>query len=137
MRGLFVDTAGWMAMADAGDPAHKACRSSRDRWLRTGGILISSDYVLDESLTLIRRRLGLRAARAWWDQVETSGRLRWEWIGPARVDRARDWFFRWDDKEFSFTDCTSFVLMRELRLRLALTTDAHFRQAGFQVVPAA
>jgi len=41
------------------------------------------------------------------------------------------------DKDFSFTDCTSFVLMREMRLTQALTTDSHFRQMGFQVVPAA
>src|SRR5262245_6641177 len=124
MKALFVDTAGWMAMADGKDPAHEACRSSRDDWLRAGGILVSSDYVMDETLSLIRRRLSLRAARSWWDQVEGSDRLRWEWIGPARVDKAREWFFRWDDKDFSFTDCTSFVLMRELRLRAALTTDA-------------
>lgn len=62
-------------------------------------------------------------------------RLRWEWIDPERAERARAWFFRWTDKDFSFTDCTSFAVMRELRLKSALTTDGHFRQAGFQVVP--
>jgi len=44
-------------------------------------------------------------------------------------------FFRHRDKDCSFTDCTSFVVMREPRVRDALTTDRHFRQAGFQVVP--
>lgn len=39
------------------------------------------------------------------------------------------------DKDYSFTDCTSFAVMRELRLREALTTDRHFRQAGFGVLP--
>ena len=44
-------------------------------------------------------------------------------------------FFRCRDKNCSFTDCTSFVVMRELRLQEALTTDRHFMQMGFHAVP--
>ena len=55
-----VDTAGWMAMADGSDPGHDACRAARDEWLRDGGVLVSTDYVLDETLTLIRIRLGMQ-----------------------------------------------------------------------------
>src|SRR5881396_4089497 len=54
---------------------------------------------------------------------------------PTRAEKARSWFFRWKDKDFSFTDCTSFVVMRELGQRRALTTDHHFAQAGFEMVP--
>lgn len=50
-------------------------------------------------------------------------------------ERARSWFFEGEDKDFSFTDCSSFVVMREVRSRTALTTDRHFAQAGFEVVP--
>ena len=84
---------------------------------------------------LIRVRLGLDAAARWWDQVEASTRLSWQSIDTSRAEKARIWFFRWRDKEFSFTDCTSFVVMRQLRLRRALTTDRHFRDAGFEIVP--
>jgi hypothetical protein len=136
MRGLYVDTAGWMACADAADPAHRGACDARDAALAANRILVTSDYVLDETLTLIRRRLGVRAAEAWWNQVDASSRLRWEWIDPARAEKARHLFFRHLDKEYSFTDCTSFVVMRELRLTQALTTDHHFRQLGFSVVPA-
>jgi len=48
---------------------------------------------------------------------------------------ARSVFFRHRDEDYSFTDCTSFVVMRDLRLKEALTTDRHFRQMGFHVVP--
>jgi predicted nucleic acid-binding protein len=132
---LFVDTGGWMAMADAADPSHLAARRARDECLRRGGILVSTDYVTDESLTLIRLRLGLRAASDWWEQVDGSPRVRWEWIDPVRADKARTWFFQWKDKDFSFSDCTSFVVMKELRIARALTTDRHFQQAGFEMVP--
>ena len=41
----------------------------------------------------------------------------------------------WSDKDFSFTNCTSFVVMKELWIQTALTTDRHFSQAGFDSLP--
>jgi len=135
MKFLFVDTAGWMACADAANPSHKAARAGRDRWLEQEGHLLTTDYVVDETLTLLRIRLGLDAAEDWWHTVAASSRVRQETIHGERTERARGIFFRYRDKDFSFTDCTSFALMREMRLRQALTTDNHFRQAGFVIIP--
>ena len=130
-----MDTAGWMACADGADPAHREAVAARDAWLERGGLFITSDYVADETLTLLRIRLGIDAAENWWRQVDGSSRLRWEYVNPARAEKAREFFFRYRDKDFSFTDCTSFILMRELKLREVLTTDRHFLQAGFGVKP--
>ena len=135
MKGLFVDTAGWMACVDAGELSHGRACEARDTALEAGALLVTTDYVMDETLTLIRIRLGLPAAKAWWEQVEGSSRVRWEWVGMERAEKARKTFFRFRDKSYSFTDCTSFVVMQELRLKEALTTDRHFRQMGFQVLP--
>ena len=135
MNGIFVDTAGWMACADEGDPAHFLARHARDAALEQGNVLITTDYVVDETMTLVRMRLGLTAAKSWWEQLEGSSRLRWEWIGIERAARARKAFFRHRDKTYSFTDCTSLVVMQELKLNTVLTTDRHFQQMGFQVLP--
>ena len=135
MKALFVDTAGWMACADGADPAHVQSYAARDAALEAGQTLVTTDFVVDETLTLIRLRLGLDAAEAWWQQVDGSPRLRWERIDSARFERARHLFFQYRDKDFSFTDCTSFVVMREIRLTHAITTDGHFRQMGFQPLP--
>lgn len=135
MKALFVDTAGWMMLADASDPAHRPARASRDAWLARGGTLLTTDYVVDETLTLLRMRLGLDAAERWWMLVTASPRVAWETIDVGRADRARLWFFRWRDKAFSFTNCTSFVVMREKRLEVSLTSDRHFVEAGFQIQP--
>jgi predicted nucleic acid-binding protein len=132
---LFADTAGWMACADAADPKHESATAARDEWLEGGGHLITTDYVIDETLTLLRFRLGLDAAEEWWHAIAASARLRHELINADRAERARAIFFRHRDKKFSFTDCTSFAVMRELRLNIALTTDRHFRQAGFEMLP--
>ena len=124
-------------MADAADPLYDASCRERDACLRDGGILVTTDYVIDETLTLVRVRLGLRAAADWWAQIDASSRIRWERIDASRAEKARDWFFEWTAENVSFTDCTSFVVMKELGLRRALTTDRHFLQAGFEVVPGA
>jgi predicted nucleic acid-binding protein len=135
MKALFADTAGWMACADSSDRAHKAAVKSRDTWLEVGGILVTTDYIIDETLTLIRMRLGLDAAEAWWEQLEGSTRVRWELVGVERFEKARRAFFQFRDKDYSLTDCASFVVMKELKLRQALTTDHHFVQMGFEVLP--
>jgi uncharacterized protein len=76
MRLLFVDTAGWMAMADESDPLHRAALRVRDKHLEGAGLLVTTDYVMDEALTLIRVRIGLDAAGAFWGQTSDSPRLR-------------------------------------------------------------
>lgn len=135
MRKLFVDTAGWVACADRSDPAHGKCVASRDARLRTGAVLLTTDYVIDETLTLLRLRLGLDPAREWWQRVSSSRRVLVAEIDHELREDALRWFFRYEDKDFSFTDCTSFALMAREKLREALTTDRHFKQAGFQMLP--
>lgn len=135
MKALFVDTAGWMACADAADAAHRRACAARDAALEAGHLLVTTDFVVDETLTLIRVRLGIAAAEAWWAQVDGSSRVRHETIDALRAEKARAVFFRHQGKDYSFTDCTSLVVMRELKLKEALTTDRHFRQMGFHVLP--
>ena len=135
MNRIFVDTAGWMAMADARDPLHTKSVEVRDNWLEKGGVLVTSNYILDESLTLIRMRLGIEAAEKWWMMVSESPRCSVEWITPERNEKAARWFFTWRDQTFSFTDCTSFAVMRELGIEDALTGDRHFTTAGFNIHP--
>jgi predicted nucleic acid-binding protein len=135
MKAVFVDTAGWMACADSADPMHVRSCATRDAALEAGQALVTTDFVVDETLTLIRFRLGFDAADAWWRQVDGSARVRWERIDSTRFERSSHLFFRYHDKDFSFTDCTSFVVMGELKLTHAITTDRHFRQMGFQVMP--
>ena len=103
--------------------------------LEAGHTLITTDFVVDETLTLIRFRLGLGAADAWWRQIDQSARVRWERIENDRFERARHVFFQYRDKNLSFTDCTSVAVMRELKLTQVITTDRHFHQMGFQMVP--
>jgi len=128
---VFVDTAGFLALWDAGDEHHAAATRLQAELARQRRRFVTSEYVVDETVTLLRLRHSHAAAADFLDTVESSEALRLEWMGAERFHTAATLFRRHADKEWSFTDCTSFAIMRELRIQDAFTTDHHFRQAGF------
>jgi len=82
--------------------------------------------------TLLRARgLGHLTSRL-FDIVLGSTACRLVWIDAGRFTQTRALFERHADQPWSFTDCSSFVVMGELGLRDALTKDAHFKTAGFR-----
>lgn len=135
MKLMLVDTAGWVAAADASDPKCEPTRECRDEWMENGGILLTTDYICSETLTIMRLRLGLAVAEKWWHQIEKSSRVRIENLSPNQLEKSRQIFFRYKDKDFSFVDCTSFAIMKDLKISCALTLDDHFRQMGFEIRP--
>jgi predicted nucleic acid-binding protein len=128
---VFMDSAGFLALWDAGDEHHTAAARLQEELTSNRRRFVTSDYVVDETATLLLVRHSHSAATDFLDTVERSEALRLEWIGPERFHAAAGLFRRHADKEWSFTDCVSFTLMRELRIRDAFTSDHHFRQAGF------
>ncbi|MEK7676178.1 MAG: PIN domain-containing protein [Verrucomicrobiota bacterium] len=128
---LLMDTAGFLALWDAGDEQHAAAVRLQDEMVRKGRHFLTTEYVVDETVTLLLLRHSHAAAVDFLDTVDRSEALRLEWIGPERFHAAGALFRKHADKEWSFTDCVSFTVMRELRIRDAFTTDHHFRQAGF------
>jgi uncharacterized protein len=133
-RDVFADTSGLYALVDKRDTHHRAARDMVQRLVRTGRKLVVTDYIIDETVTLARARSGAHVALRVLDLIDRSGGIRIEWIGPARFEAAKLFVRRHADHEYSFTDCSSFVVMRELQLREALTSDGHFPQAGFEAL---
>ena len=131
-REVFLDSSGLYALADRQDPAHAAAQQRVHRLASGGSRLILTDYILDESITLARARAGVMAALKLLQIVEQSNALTLVWVGEERFDLAKAYFRKHADHDFSFTDCTSFVVMRELKLKEALTTDRRFAEAGFR-----
>jgi predicted nucleic acid-binding protein len=130
---IFVDTGAWFAAAVPSDPEHAAA----SRWL-AGNVetLLTTDYVVDETLTLLRARgEGTRALLL--GEAFFGARLA-EVYRLTEADIASAWevFRRFDDKGWSFTDCTSEVVIERHNVRQAFAFDQHFRQFGtVQVVP--
>ena len=132
MKRIFVDTSGWYAYARGDDPAHGAAREALEKW---EGRLVTTDYVFDETVTLARARLGAAAAAKIGDALLDAGVVALVRLLPEDFEDAWESFKKSKDKGWSFTDCTSFAVMRRLRLHAAVATDRHFRQAGFEALP--
>lgn len=132
---LFVDTSGWCAVYDRSDGNHRRAIAFW-RGLATRKIsLVTSDYVFDETVTLLRLRAGLPAAITFGDALLASRATALVEVDRALRDEAWSLMKRYDDKAFSFTDCTSFAIMKRLGLAAALGFDHHFRQMGFVLHP--
>jgi len=135
---LFIDTSAFMALEDESDREHQRAVSYREEIRRNKTpfrALYTSNYVLDEVLTLLRLKLGHRAAVSFGDDLKSSKVVRVLPVTTEIEERAWQIFKKCGDKDFSFTDCTSFALMEKEAISTAFTFDDHFRQYELQVVP--
>ncbi len=138
---LVVDTWGWLSLADDREPRHRDVREIVAELGPAGGTTVTTDYILDETLTLVFRRLPFVRARRFMttlDGAERDGSLRVEPVGVERFAEAKTLRLRFRDKpDISFTDLTTMVVMHELRLTRILTADEHFQHVGmgFQLLP--
>lgn len=130
---LFVDTSAWLALNDRNDQYYSRAAAKSTDIKRHRIELITSEYIIDESITLIRYRVSHQAAVIFGNSLLNSNIVRIEDVTAEDRFKAWEMFKKFEDKELSFTDCTSFVLMKNLRLQKAFTFDEHFRQMRFEV----
>lgn len=128
---MFVDTSGFYALLVQDDAAHARAKAILARAARSRDRFVTTDYVLDETATLLKARGHGRLAAAFFETVFASAACRVEWMDPEAFAQTRQFFLKHHDQAWSFTDCFSFRVMRLLGLRDALTTDTHFRETGF------
>jgi len=133
---VFADTGAWCALYDRSDVHHARASAFLQELKREKAQLITSDYVLDESLTLLRFRAGHKEAVDLGKWVLQSPLVKRINVDEKIWQSAWEMFVKYNDKAFSFTDCTSFAIMRQLGLLNAFAFDHNFEQAGFVMLPA-
>jgi predicted nucleic acid-binding protein len=133
---IFVDTSGWLALADAHDRDHARARALEPRIARGEfGKQVTTNYVLTETVTILRRRMGLPVAVRFARGLTSSDEVRIFWIEPVHHREAVQFMEAHADKTWSLTDCSSFVVMKGLGIENAFAFDHDFAQAGFRVYP--
>ncbi|MCB0035179.1 MAG: type II toxin-antitoxin system VapC family toxin [Anaerolineales bacterium] len=138
---LFVDTWGWLTLRDKRESQHQAVTRFYQQFLQQNGRVYTTDYVLDETYTLLFKRLPFVHAEAsvlLLDQAIARKQIQLVWITPERFGRTKALRLKLQDKpDISFTDLSSMIVMEELAITDILTGDAHFTYVGmgFQRMP--
>lgn len=130
---LFVDTSAWYALNDRDDQHREQALDKYHRIKEQRIELVTSNYIFDEILTLISSRIGHKPAVAFGKALLKSSFAELMTLTAEDCKAAFDLFKKYADKDLSFTDCTSFALMKRLKLKVAFTFDNHFQQVGYEV----
>jgi len=134
---LFVDTWGWVAVADRRDPGHEAATEIFRRARRSGGA-ITSNFILDETFTHLFKRRPFEESWHFATSVVQSPFIDVQQVSEARFSRAIELCKQFSDKpKISFTDLSTMAIMVELGITDILTADQHFTHVGlgFRALP--
>jgi predicted nucleic acid-binding protein len=131
---VFVDTSAWYAATDADDTSHLAAARRLQNLRQRRRRLLTTNYVVGESYTLLLKRLGSRLAREYLRRVSRDAMVRRLFVPEVWEEEALRLLEQYADQPFSYVDATSFVAMRRLRIREAFSFDNDFVVAGFMLV---
>lgn len=132
MKNIFVDTGAWYALKNKNDPNHLAAYRFFEILPAAGMVCYTSDYVIDEAITLTRARLkDHHVAATLAEELLSEQAARVIYVAPLYLPRALEIYKKYSDQSFSFTDCTSFAIMESLNIKEALAFDHHFSFEAF------
>lgn len=130
-RETFVDTSGFYALLVERDEMHQTAARILRAAHRSRALFVTTDYVLDETATLLLARGLGHLVDPFLRSTLHSKACAIEWTDQEAFSRAAAFLGKHIDQGWSFTDCVSFQTMKRGRIREALTKDQHFVKAGF------
>lgn len=128
---IFVDTGAWYALATPADPDHE---SAKGFVASINEPLLTTDFVVDELLTLFVVRGQKSKGVEWRHEVLERGGAPLVRVLDDDFANALQIYEKFADKAWSFTDCTSYVVMQRLGIKEAFSFDRHFQQFGMVTV---
>jgi predicted nucleic acid-binding protein len=124
----FADTSFWFGLQERRDHRH---REARELVARGVGRVVTTNHVVGETWTLLRRRAGHVAAVGFIDRLISLTDVQVIHVDEETEEEAWRWLRSRPEREYSFVDATSFAVMRKRRIREALAFDGDFNAAGF------
>ena len=132
MNEVFVDTSALYALLVEADDNHHAARTVVPSFRDSGAGLVTSSFVVLETVTLLQARVGVAAVRIFYRDVLPV--LDVVWVGEDLLHRAMAALLASSHRGVSLTDWSSFVLMRERGIVHAFAFDEDFARQGFELV---
>ncbi len=130
---MFVDTSGWGNLYIPTENYHSQAVQCFQQARQQRQTLITTNYIITELVALLNSPLQVSRPRVFEivDSIKAAS-----FVQVIHISSEMD-FSAWElcksraDKTWSLVDCSSFIVMQQLNIRKALTTDRHFEQAGF------
>ena len=131
---VFIDTSAFLAILNAKDKQHHDATIAWEHLIASRETLISSNYVVVETVTLLQRRFGIDVAQSFQENVYPI--LEVEWVDKSIHHAGIATVFTASRRRLSLVDCVSFEVMRRQGITRAFCFDAHFAEQGFECIPA-
>jgi predicted nucleic acid-binding protein len=129
---VFADTSALYALMVRDDLMHVRAKKCFSHFAERSVQLISSSFVLVETIALLQRRIGLDAVQDF--HVRLIPLLDVLWVDAQWYARALQRLFSQGRRDLSLVDCLSFEIMEARAVTLAFTYDRHFEENGFTIV---
>ncbi len=129
----FVDTSGLYAVLDRTDAHHKQAKNVWTELCRDRANLVTTNYVLVETLALVQNRLGMDAVRVFHEDICPV--LSVQWAGEEVHREGMNGMLDARRRELSLVDCVSFAVMRRMGIKDVFAFDRHFEEQGFVCHP--
>ena len=130
MSPIFCDTSAFYAVVVPEDHAHQAAASAWQSLLLEGHQLVTTNYIILESLTLLQSRFGLETAKRFHEAIQQNVQV--HAISSSLHEAAIDDVFRFGKRKLSLVDCSSFIFMRHSHISKMFAYDPNFEEQGFQ-----
>lgn len=133
---LFIDTGAFIALTDVSDENHSRAETFYRNVVVNDVKFVTTNFVVCETMNYLNARISHHVSAVFRENLKNSSIVEIVNITPLIEDMAFNIFKQYNDKDFSFTDCTSFYVMRSLKLSKAFAFDRHFEQfEKFSLLP--
>ena len=132
---IFIDSSAFYLIINKSERLHKIAKKTFNKIILDNDILVTSDYIIDETLTLVSRKWGKYYAIEFWDSIKNSDILKVMKLSESQFYKTIDLFRKYKDHNFSFTDYSCFIIMNDLKINKVFTFDKHFLNFGIDCYP--
>ncbi|MBL8028471.1 MAG: PIN domain-containing protein [Fibrobacteres bacterium] len=134
-KSVFVDTSAWFAGLVKNDQAHKKATTEQQKLVKGKARFFTSNLVVHETTMLLERKVNRREAINFLSTIITDPNVEIIHASPNIEHDAYMLYKKYNDQDYSMTDCVSFEIMKHFNIQRAFTFDEHFITRGFGVVP--
>ena len=132
---VFVDTGAFLALTNRADQHHQNALNCLGNLQIQRVVFVTSNFILDETYTRLRSKAGLNAAIRFGEEIQLNRQLKIVTVEKSLETIAWEIFKKYHEQYFSYTDCTSFAIMKRKKLKEAFSFDKDFKIFGWTTHP--